>query len=177
MLRFFIESLILQAAAAPVTFLLWSAYFRGGFEKPRVYWVLYVATLGYILIPLGLGYLVGGRQNTLARNLGWTAFRQRFAAESVGLPLLLLAQGYVRARLKKDGHWVAGTFALDTQSGRRGYASSVADADDLYLPLQLRCDNQTGLRILDDEGSPIPIRWGLLICRTDLDVLEFQDWP
>lgn len=176
-LRFFCESLILQGVATPVTFLLWSSYFRSGFDRTRVNWVLYGAALGYVVVPLVLGYLVGWgvKRHPEAAWVG-PLFGRDPAPRAWDYLFASSPRGYVRARLKLDGHWVAGTFAADSVSGRGGYASSVVGTDDLYLPTQVRCNNQTGELTLDEEGSPMPMRWGLIICRADVDVIEFQDW-
>lgn len=177
-LRFFIESVLLQALVSPISFLVWDRYLRSGLDAPHeVNFVLYAALIGYLALPflLGLGVGAGARSNPAAwwvvpavgRDPAPRAWDYLFSSRPTG---------YVRARMKKDGRWVAGVYALDERTGRIGYASSVSGADDLYIPVELTCDPVTAELALDAEGRPRRLDWGLLLRRDDIDLIEFQEW-
>lgn len=178
-LRFFIESVVLQAVACPATYELWHRYWKGGFDPKRVDGLLYVAVLGYVIAPIVFGLAVGYgvRRNPDA---GWVrpVFGLDPAPRAWDYLFSSAPRGYIRMRLKADKRWIAGVFSVtDSAAGRQGYASSTPDHEDIYLPMQLHCDNATGELELDHKGSPIPIHWGVLVLRADVDVIESQPWP
>ena len=176
-LRFFIESVLLQTVAAPAAYGVWHRYVRGGFDPPKADLLLYITLLGYVLVPVGLGLVVG---SGVRRHPDAWWVRPVFGLDPAPRAWDYLFSstptGYIRARLKNDQRWVAGVFAVTSVGSRGGYASSTPEREDIYLPLQLKCDNTTGELELDPSGSPITLQWGILISRADVDVIESQPW-
>ncbi|MHB8465661.1 MAG: hypothetical protein ACYDH6_07225 [Acidimicrobiales bacterium] len=75
------------------------------------------------------------------------------------------------ARLRGD---YSATHAHRGDDARLGYASSYPAAEDLYLPVRVEIDPDTGTLRLDD-GQPVTVPWALLLRRDDIDVLEFLE--
>jgi hypothetical protein len=186
-LRFFAVSALLQALAAPATYIFWRRFIRDAGHSheslfavagrrytnlPMLGWIALIAYLAVpFLLGIGTGYLARRRPTNPASLLlvgrdpaprGWDYLFGR--ADMAGI---------VRARMR-DGSWVAGMYAVNDAGNRRGYASSFPITEDVYLPMRLQIDTATGeLQLVDD--APIRLPWSLLIKRDDVDVLEFLE--
>lgn len=169
-LRFFLISTLLQVLFFPFTFSVWATEFRGvdwsTMSTPP--WIAWIAMLAYIIVPFLAGTYVGHRA---AHGDGWVRFVVGSSPAPRAWDELFCGQrghGYIRARFKSDHRWVAGVW---------GYASSFPNSEDLLLSYQLECDPVSGELVLDDDGSPRPVQWALLIQREDVDDLQFQPFP
>lgn len=173
-LRFFIWSVVLQALAAPLTAWVWETYGSTSVDEVNFDGTLWFILLMYVFVPLGLGLIVGraARRETwltgwtrwiVGRDLAPTAWDWLWSREVHG-------DAYVRIKLKSGG-WACAYVGAQ----QRGYASSFPAPQDVFLPLQVHVDQQSGEIVVDEEGRPRPKEWGLLIEWKEVDLLEFQE--
>jgi hypothetical protein len=181
--RFFAESVIFQAIAAPLTYLVLRHYAvlpsgrhstlwgQATHRYGHLPWLAWLAGVGYVLVPFVLGFGAGSLVRAVpdgwlsrvlvGRDLPPRAWDYLFSRHPAGI---------VRARMK-DGHWVAGLFTSTEDDARIGYASSFPAAEDLYLPIRVEIDPGTG-EVRTDGGRPVTLPWALLLRRDDVDLLE-----
>jgi hypothetical protein len=166
--RFVGASAILQALAAPLTYLVWRHYLADGRlargELAHLPWLFWAALLVYVLVPVVAGRLVGHA----ARN------RQSWARYVVGTePVprawdLIFSQGenfWVRIKLK-SGPWVGGAFADGS------YAAPYPEPADLFISQAALIDAETGEFLTDDDENTLLTGGGLLIRWEEVEYLE-----
>ena len=166
--RFLAWSIGIHVVALPLT--VWlvrqlaaSDWRRGELD---VWPTLYVAGL-YAVVPFLLGAYVGGerfggpsvRRALLGRDLEPTSWEFQFGRRR--------RPGFVRVRMR-DGVWIAGTWC---------YTSSHPNTPEDMLLERLDCCSTTGALVVDGEGRPAPLGWFVLLCRSDVDRIEFQPFP
>jgi len=170
-LRFVGASALLHAAAAPITYRLWSDYVRPGRVAkgeplPTLLWLVLFA---YALAPVVLGWIVGigtrrkwrWTQLLTGRNPAPRAWDAFFGDDP---------EGWVRLRLK-SGAWIGG--ALGAKDGRRSYFAGYPEKQDLYLVQTAEVDPDSG-EFLYDEGEQLRVKdSGVLLRWDEVEYLEF----
>jgi hypothetical protein len=133
-----------------------------------------VIALSYVLLPTGVGWLVGRGQRDGWRLVQWLVGEapQPRAWDFLWGPN---TQALVRMRLK-SGIWLAGLFGT-TEDGRRSYASGYPEEGDLYLSLQLKVDRSSGAFITDSAGLPQPVtdRTGLHVRWCEIEYMDVKE--
>lgn len=176
LMRFVAASAIFQAALAGPAMLVYREYIATGrLERGEVNWaVLELVALAYVLVPTGVGTLIGRGQNARWQ---WVQALVGDSPEPRAWDYLWRsgASGIVRVKLK-SGIWLSGLFGTTT-SGRRSYAAGYPEEGDLFLSLQLRVDPDTGAFERDGDGRPVPVAGmsGLLVRWAEVEYLDFQE--
>jgi hypothetical protein len=173
LLRFVVISITLQAIALPFTYLLSRSYWnwRSPIRFIEFNWWFYVGLLGYVGAAAILGMIVGwaARRSYWAHRL----FGNEIARTAMDHPLATGRNGYVRMLLRTEPpKWIAGAF-VTASDGRRGFMADDSNTSDLYLPVRLACDPDTGAFHLDDSGRAIGETAEILVNRADIIYLEF----
>jgi hypothetical protein len=147
-LRFVVISLVFEVLAIPLSYVLWRQYsfptpfFDDAHPFP---WKLYSAAILYLVLPLLVG-LIAGR--AYAKNHQWVAvvFRQLLTAPRAWDHLFSRRPvGYVRMLLKVDPPtWVAGGYSTGTTPHDRAYVGNFPELPDIYCPVRLACDPDSG---------------------------------
>jgi hypothetical protein len=147
LLRFIVISLVFEIVAIPISYGLWRTYtFPTPFfsESHPFPWKLYDFTILYLAIPLIVGWIVGIGYD---RRWLWVErmFRQQLAAPRAWDHLFSRRPvGYVRMLLKVDPPtWVAGGFVARSRWDR-AWVGNFPEAPDIYCPIRLECDPDTG---------------------------------
>jgi hypothetical protein len=172
LLRFVAISVVLQAISLPFTYLLWRLY--SGWRSPDPIWFnwwFYVGVLGYIGAAAVLGMMAGwaARRSYWANRL----FGNEIAQTAMDHPLATGRNGYVRMLLKMEPPtWVAGAFVTVSDS-RRAFMISNSDTPEIYLPIRLACNPDTGEFHTTRSGDVIVLPGEILVDRTDIVYLEF----
>ena len=176
-LRFFATSTIIHALAAPATFWVWRSYLaepHGLSAYSLLPLPLWAAIVAYLVLPLLVGVAVGrgarGQRPWLRPIIGRDPTPKAWD-HVFGQPV---RRGYIRLKLS-DGTWVGGLWISPGDDQPGAYASSFPQPEDLYLPVQFDVDPRTGGILLDAEGKLRLREWGLLVERSKIEFIEFQD--
>jgi len=169
--RFVGVSALFHVAFLPVTYGFWDKYVRtGALGDGDVSWAAWPLAIGYVLIPLTAGTLIG--RGTLAG--------ARWAELFTGLDPAPRAwdylfgyrpDGWIRLRLK-SGIWVGGAYA-QTADGRRSYAAGYPEPQDLFLVQTTELDPVSGQFLFNEDGSIKLSESSLLIRWDEVEYLEF----
>ena len=172
LLRFVGVSALFHAACSPLTYWLWSEFWRtgrvpGGEPVPLLLWLVPVL---YVLVPVAIGTAVAighGKEAEWAKIFtGSDPAPRAWDYLFQGHP-----DGWVRCRMK-TGVWIGGAFA--DSGGRRSYVAGYPEPADLYLAQAVDVDPDTGEFMLFD-GDPSLRQSGLLLRWDDVEYLEFID--
>ncbi len=174
LMRFVGVSAIFHALAAPLTWWLYvHVIVSGRLLHGSVPWGAWLALLGYVLLPVLAGRLVGiaaWRRPGLVRGISGPAPAPRawdhvFAGGR---------SGWLRIRLKDvsggTNGWIAGAYS-SADTGPTGYAAGFPHEQDLYLvdTAELTPDGQF---IRSADGSIRRRGWGLLVRWSEIAYLE-----
>lgn len=171
LIRFVGVSAVFHVAFLPVTYNFWDQYIRSGsLGEGRAIWAVWPLCLGYVILPLAVGTVIG--RGTLSG--------ARWAEIFTGLDPAPRAwdylfgyrpDGWIRLRLK-SGIWIGGAYAV-TSDGRRSYAAGYPEPQDLLLVQTAEVDPASGRFLFDDDGS-IKLRESSVLIRWDeVEYLEF----
>lgn len=175
--RFLAASAVFQALLSGIA--VWGYrnwIVTGRLERGRVSgWAVELAALAYVLVPIGVGSLVGRGQKERWR---WVTAFTGDSPEPRAWDYLWRRnpRGLVRVRLK-SGSWLAGIYGINPL-GTRSYASGYdADESDLYMAEALVVDAETGAYEVDDDDRPVRSEGapGLLIRWAEVEYLEFEE--
>jgi hypothetical protein len=173
-IRFLGASAVLQVLFLGPTYILYQKYVLTGrlaSGQPDWYWLWPVGAM-YVLIPIGLGLLVGYKRNQRKRwalRLTGSALEPRAWDQMWNRPVKAL----VRIKLKSGG-WIGGIFEA-SKTGEQSYASGYPDDGDLHLTRQLKVDPRTGTYETQDDGTPKVIDRGLLIRWSEIEYLDILE--
>ena len=168
-LRFMGLSAVLLSLAAGPMYWVYANYWEALAAReplPRWFWGLPIL---YISAPLVMGSLSGyawkknwpGARFIIGRDRAPRAWDHLFLDRS--------AAG-IRCKLK-SGTWIAGIYAeTDTD---RPFASEYPEQQDLYLPVTLGIDPDTGRILTNDSSEPLILDPGVLVRWEELELLEF----
>lgn len=172
-LRFIGGSAIFHALLAPFSYWVYSTFVASerltdGRPLP---WLLWVAGLAYVFIPLIAGFLVG---RGTASGKPWARIMAGPHPEPRAFDHLFARNptGWVRVRLKSTHTWLGGAFAT-LPDGRRSYASRYPEEGDLYLVQGAEVDPTTGQFRRSENGRVVVRDAALLIGLDEVDYLEF----
>jgi hypothetical protein len=174
LLRLVGVSAMLHALAAPLTWWFYVRQIRTGrlLEAP-LSWPVWLALLAYVLVPVGLGRLIG----VIAwRRPGWV----RGLAGPAPAPRAwdhVFSGGHgawMRIRLKDPAGgtngWLAGAYA-QAERGPAGYAAGFPHEQDIYLTDTAEVDDR-GRLLRDPDGSIRRRGWGLLVSWSEIAYME-----
>ncbi|SEL40667.1 hypothetical protein SAMN04515665_11243 [Blastococcus sp. DSM 46786] len=147
----------------------------GRLERGEVpWWLVQAVALAYVLVPIGVGSLVGRGQKARWR---WVTAFTGDSPEPRAWDYLWRrnARGLVRVRLK-SGSWLAGIYGVSA-TGVRSYASGYDEEGDVYLAEALSVDPESGAYEVDDDSRPVRMEGapGLLIRWSEVEYLEFEE--
>jgi hypothetical protein len=178
-LRFVVLSTVLLVLAVPYAYTQWrrfilSDHIASGHAFP---WSPYLVALGYLVVlPALAGTLVGWAMGSGHRWPGRLFGHQVTAPRAFDYLFGGERNGYVRILLKVDPpRWVAGAY-VTVDDNNRGYVAGYPESPDIYLPVQLECDEASGAFEFDEHGDVIPReRSSLLVDGGSIAYLEFID--
>ncbi len=170
-LRFVGGSAIFHALFAPLTVWLWSDVWPRVRDGSSVSWFLWLVPVAYVVVPIAAGSYVG---SCVQRGAWWTRALTGPQPAPRAWDYLFHHQidGWIRLRLK-SGEWIAGAFA--DANGRRSYAASYPEPQDLYLAAAARVDPETGEFVVTDDDEIELLPGGLLVRWEEVEYLEFTD--
>lgn len=130
-IRFVGISALFHAVFLPATYQFWNVHVRTGtFGSGNASWAVWPLALAYVLVPLGVGTLVG--RGTLAGARWAPLFTGRDPAPRAWDYLFRhRPDGWIRLRLK-SGAWIGGVYGAAT-GARRSYAAGYPEPQDLFL--------------------------------------------
>ncbi|HEY9565102.1 MAG TPA: DUF6338 family protein [Nocardioides sp.] len=171
LLRFVGGSAIFHAAVAPVTHWLWSTRWESARAGSSLPWWLWIVGLGYVSIPVALGTSVG---LGVRAGRAWTVwFTGPDPAPRAWDHLFgQRPRGWVRMRMR-SGAWLGGAYV--NANGRRSYASGYPEAQDLFLAVAVKLDQETGEFMLDSDGNVVTLEGGILVRWDEVEHLELID--
>ena len=171
LLRFVGGSAIFHAAAAPLTYWVWTDRAPNARTSAPLPWWLWPLVLAYVGVPMLLGTVVG---RGVRAEKHWTAWftGPDPAPRSWDHLFGQKADGWVRLHMKSGG-WLGGAFA--DANGRRSYAAGCPEPQDLYLAAAVELDQETGEFVVDDDGNVPLLEGGLLVRWEEVEHLEFID--
>jgi Family of unknown function (DUF6338) len=177
LLRFFVLSALLHVFAAPLSFLLWRRYVLQDYftstSNPTFPWPLYAIAICYVLVPALLGTLCGHAVRT---NQPWARrlFQQQMIAPRAFDYLFGRgSNGFVRILLKVDPPtWVAGAF-VTLNDHDQGFVGRYPENPDIWLPVRIACDADTGEFQTNTAGDVLVLPGGLLVDGSSIAYLEF----
>jgi hypothetical protein len=171
LLRFVGGSALFHAAAAPLTYWVWTDQAPSARASEPLTWWLWLLVLAYVGAPSVLGTVVG---RGVRAEKPWTTWFTGPDPAPRGWDHLFgqKADGWVRLRMKSGG-WLGGAFA--DANGRRSYAAGYPEPQDLYLAAAVELDQETGAFVVDDDGNVPLLEGGLLVRWEEVEHLEFID--
>jgi Family of unknown function (DUF6338) len=177
LLRFFVLSALLHLFAAPLSFVLWRRYvlhdYFTGTSNPSWPWPLYAIALFYVLVPAIIGTVCG---RAVRSNQPWARhlFRQQMTAPRAFDYLFGRgSNGFVRILLKVDPPtWVAGAF-VTLNDRNQGFVGRYPESPDVWLPVRIACDPETGAFQTTVAGEVVVLDGGLLVDGSSIAYLEF----
>jgi len=175
-LRFIGSSALFHALVAPAD--LWFYREFGTVWRAQgqpSWWVVWLAALGYVLLPLSAGTAVGvatGRGRRWARLVTGPAPQPRAWDHVFGRP----ESAWLRIRLKEadaedKDRWLLGAYA-PAGDGIGSYAGGYGHGDDLYLADTAEADPATGNFVLGADGRPVLRGVGVLIRWDEISYIE-----
>jgi Family of unknown function (DUF6338) len=169
--RFVGGSAIFHAAFAPLTYWTWSELWPRVTEGEPLSWAAWLLPITYVLVPIVVGTYIG---NSVQRSASWTRLLTGPQPVPRAWDYLFHHQldGWIRVRLK-SGEWIAGAFA--DANGRRSYAASYPEPQDLYLAAAVHVDPESGEFEVTDDGEIELLPGGLLVRWEEVEYLEFTD--
>ena len=136
-------------------------------------WPTWAIVIVYVAIPTAVGSGLGSAHKAGNR---WARILLGEAPEPRAWDHLWRRepQGVVRMRLT-SGTWLAGIYG--TWSGRKAYAAGYPESGDIFLPLQVMVDAESGELQSDDDGCVVPVAGGggLLVRWEQVEFLEIQE--
>jgi hypothetical protein len=176
LLRFFVLSALLHVFAAPLTFMLWRQYVLQDYftktSNPSFPWLLYGIAICYVLVPALLGTLCGQAVRTNQRWASRLFQQQMTAPRAFDYVFGRGSNGFVRILLKVDPPtWVAGAFVTLDQD--QGFVGRYPENPDIWLPIRLAVDPETGEFRTTTAGDAIMLDGGLLVDGSSIAYLEF----
>lgn len=178
LVRFTAASALFAALFSGPAFLLYRAVIvNGKLGRGSVNPVyLELVALAYVLVPIGVGALLGAGQRCHWR---WVALFVGGSPEPRAWDYIwsLRVAAVVRVKLK-SGTWLAGMFNTN-QAGQRSFAAGYPEKEDLYLSQQLKVDPVSGEFARDPDGTAVPVDGGggLLLRWDEIEFLEFKELP
>lgn len=171
LLRFVGGSALFHAAAAPLTYWLWTDQWKGINAGDPATWWLWPLAIGYVALPVSGGTAVG---LGVRWDKKWTKlFTGPDPAPRAWDHLFgQRADGWVRLRMK-SGLWLGGAYA--DANGRRSYAAGYPEPQDLYLAAAVDVDPETGEFVADSAGNVTLLDGGVLVRWEEVEFLEFID--
>ncbi len=174
LIRFLAASAVFHAAFAGPEYAVYRrAVHSGDLAAGRLNaFAVEVAVLSYVLLPIGLGALIG--HGWLA-GWRWVRLLTRPAPASRAWDYFFSAgpQGYLRAKLK-SGPWVGGFYGTRTD-GRQSYAAGYPAEQDLLIARRVDIDPATGIFLLNEAEQPRVSDAALLVRWSELELLEFTE--
>jgi uncharacterized protein DUF6338 len=174
-IRFIVASAVLQALFSGPTYLLYQKYVlsgQAGRGQLEWYWV-WIASAAYVLLPAGLGLLVGwGRvhRKRWALRLTGPDLEPRAWDQMWNRPVTAL----VRIKLK-SGRWIGGIFER-TAAGKKAYAGGYPHDGDLYLTRLLEVNPETGEYVKQKDETHTVVDRGLLIRWAEVEYLDIEEY-
>lgn len=171
-LRFIGASAVLHVLAAPITYCFWSTQWAELIDSnsdASFWW--WAAAAGYVLVPFGLGTLVGFGSRAKWPGAQWVtgpdpeprAWDHLFQGKQ---------DGWIRLHLKSNT-WIAGAFA--DSKGRKSYTAGYPHPQDLFMAQGVQVDPDTGDFQFDDAGKVQLLEGGILVRWDEVEYLEFID--
>lgn len=171
LIRFLSASAIFQAAFSGLTYFVYVHSIRSGdLQKGTVdAWVVELAALGYIGIPIAVGWLIGH-----AKNEGWRWARLFVgpAPEPRAWDHLWARKPVGVARIRTDHGYVAGFFGKRKSDGQTSYAAGYPESGDIFFTRTVAVDATTGEFIPDEDGNYRYTDGGFLIRWDEIRYLE-----
>jgi hypothetical protein len=172
-LRFAGVSAAFLAALAPLMYYLYATRVQNRYleqGKPLSWW-LWLGALAYVVIPYGIGRLLG-----FGAKAGWPWLRAIVGPQPTprAWDYVFLAgrTGWIRLRLKDPPRWVIGAWAKQPD-GRESFASLFPQPQDLFLVQTVECDPDTGDFVYGSDDQVIPRPEALLVRWDEVQYLEF----
>ena len=163
-------SAVLFSVAAGPLYWIYANYWDAFVNREPLPWWFWGLPIFYTLVPLVAGSLPG-----YAWKKNWPGARLIIGRDRAPRAWDHLFQdrpaGGVRCKLK-SGTWIAGMYA-ETGDGHRPFASGYPEQQDLYLPVMLGIDPDTGEILTDDSGAPLVLDPGVLVRWEEVEFLEF----
>lgn len=169
LLRFAGGSALFHAAAAPLTYWLWSTQWEIVRSGEPVRWWLWPIVIAYVAVPALGGTIIG---LGVRREKRWTTlFTGPDPAPRAWDHLFgQKPDGWIRLRMK-SGVWLGGAYA--DANDRRSYAAGYPEPQDLYLAAAAEVDPDTGEFLLDGDGNVVLLDGGILVRWEEVEHLEF----
>ncbi len=168
-------SAVFHLLFAPLTYHIWSTYWKDISQGREVSPWLWVALSIYVLIPGLLGFYSGlatlKAEFDLRKLYGWTRYIMGRTQNLQAWDFLFGRKdlnGWIRFRTK-EGIFLGGYY------GKGSYVSGYPEPQDIYLNGLAEIDSLTGEFNLDEEGNPILLGSGLLLRWDEVEYLEFKE--
>ena len=167
-------SAVFHLLFAPVTYNIWSTYWKDISQGREVSLWLWAALSIYVLIPGILGLFSGWA--TLRTGVGlrkwyeWTRYIMGRTQNPQAWDFLFSRNdlnGWIRFRTK-EGRFLGGYY------GKGSYVSRYPEPQDIYLDNLAEIDSTTGEIKTDEEGNPKLLGSGLLLRWDEVEYLEFK---
>jgi hypothetical protein len=181
-LRFVVFSALLNLALVPWVYMLYRDYILSGHlvhAKPFP-WPVFLGLLAYFgLLPLLLGLLCGvliNRGNpAVSRAVSGLLGRNPDPVRAFDYLFRRRQPGYVRmvVSLPSGAAWIAGAFT--DEGSKRAFVASYPEEPDIFLPVRVGCDPQTGAFQFDAAGNLVVEDVGVLVNGSKVAYLEFID--
>lgn len=173
LLRFVGGSAFFHATFAPLTYFLWSQFFRTGTVsagKPLPYY-LWAVVLGYVSSPLALGSIVGWGTREGRSWAKWFTGPEP-APRAWDHLFGRRPEAWVRLKIK-NGPWLGGIYS--PKVGLGSYAAGYPEPADIFLSEGVEVDPHSGRFLFDDAGQPRRTNSGLLVRWEQTEYLEVID--
>jgi hypothetical protein len=176
-IRFLAASAVFLAFLSGPLYLLYREYvISGRLLKGDVtflwLWLWLFAVL-YIVVPAGLGHLVG---HGAVHGWRWAVWLTGSGAEPRAWERIWRRQPNAIVRVKlKSGAWVAGLYGANAM-GVASYAGGFPEDGDIYLTRQLVVDPDSGALSRHDDETPILVERGLWIRCSEMDYMDIQEF-
>ena len=171
LLRFVGVSAILHVLCAPMTYWIWAVAWPDVLAGHASWW-LWAAALGYALIPLAVGSVIGRASSVEQQWARWFTGPNP-APRAWDYLFHGNREGWIRIRLK-SGAWLGGGFGRST-GGLRSYSAGYPEDQDLFLSTIVAIDPDNGEFQFDGAGRPVLVDGGILVRWDEVEYLEFID--
>lgn len=167
-------STVFHLLFAPITYNIWSTYWKDISRGREVSLWLWAVLSIYVLIPGLLGFSSGWATLKTGVGLGklyrWTRYFMGRTQNPQAWDYLFGRKdltGWIRFRTK-DGLLLGGYY------GKGSYVSGYPEPQDIYLDNIAEIDSTTGKFELDEGGNPKLLGSGLLLRWDEVEYLEFK---